>query len=57
MIWPANLEVISKRPISQHFKKSMMIRILADVIQIWVTILEHYWSRADSSYHYAFHQL
>lgn len=42
MIRPANLEVISKRPISQHFKKSMMIRILADVIQIWVTISVHY---------------
>jgi len=29
-----NLEVIAKRPVSQHLKKRVMIRIFTDVVQI-----------------------
>ena len=29
-----HLEIVSKRPVAQHFKEGMVIRVLADILQV-----------------------
>ena len=32
----ANLEVVSKRPVSKHFKEGVMVSVLANIVQVIV---------------------
>lgn len=51
-----DLEVITKRPVAEHFKEGVVIGILANIIKVWLHELQKD-REAVAAHHCVFHPL